>query len=632
MIRITRLDVDGLGPVTDTIDLSQPLIITGANDAGKTTRLKALQLALLGSIPGENSRPMDILRRSSNGRIRIAAHADVEPEGCVIERFYSRTGSKCTSNTILQHGMESDQGKEAEDMINRIFQPQPYYFDLGEFSSAEQRKRFLTELCDASISRDEALLRFDDEEVREMFEQCWLPESPPSIAAEMLLAQLQERLKDCKRAEKDAQQALDGALDESHRLSRECRAGTVAEVEAERKQIRKQIEARQQQLGQARAQAQARERAEKRCRELRDRIDKLREPVCYLDTTMEQIRKLESQAAEIEGNLPDLNSRIENIWDKLSEAKAARQSCQQFLDKAEESPDTCPICGSKGEYENAVQGKIFEAAKLDTLVTKLEGDLADAKAELKKREDTSTELRQKAADGYEKTAAEHERYNNLTQAEAELSELSIPDTEDIDTEEVAAALAELNVTLQELDDDIRKMSRRDAVRETIDKYKEARDQASGRRKVLETAVSELKQLRDQAITDTANGLEYEVNKVLNQVDPDLMFWVRTEDERGKPCADWSLSYGNPQPKVPLDLWGDGTQALGSAAILAVIMSRQESPCPVLLIDRIETITAPRRQQLVNALDQFRDRFANIVLAGVEGVETLPEGWQQLEVE
>lgn len=40
---------------------------------------------------------------------------------------------------------------------------------------------------------------------------------------------------------------------------------------------------------------------------------------------------------------------------------------------------------------------------------------------------------------------------------------------------------------------------------------------------------------------------------------------------------------------------------------------------------------PRRQQLINALDQVKDRFSVIRLAGTEGVADMPEGWNVLEV-
>lgn len=104
-MKIKSIYIDGLhNAVNKTYQLNDLVYLYGRNGAGKTTILNAIQLALLGYIPGtaKNSREA-LLRHAKTGHITVRLDLDNDGESVTIERSYD---SKSSALTVTPEGFD----------------------------------------------------------------------------------------------------------------------------------------------------------------------------------------------------------------------------------------------------------------------------------------------------------------------------------------------------------------------------------------------------------------------------------------------------------------------------------------------------------------------------------------------
>lgn len=104
-MRLKSIYIDGLhNAVAKTYELGNIVYLYGRNGAGKTTVLNAIQLALLGYIPGtaKNSREA-LLKHSSSGRITVRLNLDNDGAPVCIERTYD---AKASNLTVIPTGFD----------------------------------------------------------------------------------------------------------------------------------------------------------------------------------------------------------------------------------------------------------------------------------------------------------------------------------------------------------------------------------------------------------------------------------------------------------------------------------------------------------------------------------------------
>lgn len=146
-MKVTKVIINNMHNVTSaTYDLGNINYATGPNGAGKSTVLQAIQLALLGYIPGYPKKNSDIMKHSNNGIMSVEIQFD---NGYMIRRTYTRkkTAVSCDVITI----------PEDLDVARLTAQLSTITFDFSSFlskSANEQKKWFISFLSHAFESSD----------------------------------------------------------------------------------------------------------------------------------------------------------------------------------------------------------------------------------------------------------------------------------------------------------------------------------------------------------------------------------------------------------------------------------------------------------------------------------------------
>ncbi len=146
-MKIKSIRIENMHNVKDvTYDFSQINYATGPNGAGKSTILQAVELALLGYIPGYPKKNSDIMKHSSSSMMAVTLNFD---SGNMIKRVYTRKKSTVSCDVITVP--EDWKVEELTEELSSIT------FDFNAFlskSANEQKKWFISFLSNASLSED----------------------------------------------------------------------------------------------------------------------------------------------------------------------------------------------------------------------------------------------------------------------------------------------------------------------------------------------------------------------------------------------------------------------------------------------------------------------------------------------
>lgn len=167
-MKIKSIRIENMHNVKDvTYDFSQINYATGPNGSGKSTILQAVELALLGYIPGYPKKNSDIMKHSSNSMMAVTLNFD---NGNMIKRVYTRKKSTVSCDVITV-----PEDLKVEELTEELAS---ITFDFNAFlskSANEQKKWFISFLSTAALSEDS---QFDiDKEVKDSLPATGLDEA-----------------------------------------------------------------------------------------------------------------------------------------------------------------------------------------------------------------------------------------------------------------------------------------------------------------------------------------------------------------------------------------------------------------------------------------------------------------------
>lgn len=127
--------------------------LVGSNGCGKSTVLNAIQLALLGYIPGKKKRNMDIFKNASNNPMRISLTLKSQSGSMiVINRTYTKHGSRVTSE------VEAIPEVDIDNIMGNVELPIIDFKDFMNMSPNEIKKWMISKFANDSMDlnlRDE---------------------------------------------------------------------------------------------------------------------------------------------------------------------------------------------------------------------------------------------------------------------------------------------------------------------------------------------------------------------------------------------------------------------------------------------------------------------------------------------
>lgn len=134
MIKLKSIRIEGMHNIVDkTYDLSDFNYFYGNNGAGKSTILQAVQLALLGYIPGTSKTNSAIFKHSNGPRMSVTLFYDCDDVVTRINRTYTVTG---TGKTV-KYSEDIPSGFDIEKITDGLGLP---IFDFNEFMNLTANK------------------------------------------------------------------------------------------------------------------------------------------------------------------------------------------------------------------------------------------------------------------------------------------------------------------------------------------------------------------------------------------------------------------------------------------------------------------------------------------------------------
>lgn len=124
--------------------------IKGPNGAGKSTILQAIQLAVLGYIPGTNKNKESIFRHANGKTLAVSVVLDNNGEDLTISRIWTGTGSSISSVLDIQPKDKYDLTKIVSDMELPIFN----FSDFLSLTANKQKDWFIEFLPELKVEID----------------------------------------------------------------------------------------------------------------------------------------------------------------------------------------------------------------------------------------------------------------------------------------------------------------------------------------------------------------------------------------------------------------------------------------------------------------------------------------------
>jgi DNA repair exonuclease SbcCD ATPase subunit len=118
-MKLSSIRIQGMHKVTDkTYNLGNMNYLNGLNGAGKTTVMQAIQLALLGYIPGTDKRSSAIYKHASLPEMRVTLNVTDGGEGIQIMREYCKISKDITTKSVT-----TPQGYNIENIMQGLDLP-----------------------------------------------------------------------------------------------------------------------------------------------------------------------------------------------------------------------------------------------------------------------------------------------------------------------------------------------------------------------------------------------------------------------------------------------------------------------------------------------------------------------------
>ena len=148
MIKVKRVEITGMRKVANAkYDLSDINYIVGPNGAGKSTVLNAIQLALLGYIPGQSKKNQDIMKNSSGKVMSVTVTLSDGSQDIDVSRVWTKSGQSVSCKVSVEPEYS------ISDLISEVELPVFNFPELIGMTANSQKDYFISILpkCDSDI-------------------------------------------------------------------------------------------------------------------------------------------------------------------------------------------------------------------------------------------------------------------------------------------------------------------------------------------------------------------------------------------------------------------------------------------------------------------------------------------------
>lgn len=585
-LRIKSIRIEGMHNVVDkTYDFKDCTYLFGANGAGKSTVLQAVQLALLGYIPGY-AKTNDGIFKHARSKMMCVGLTLVNDEGTeyFVQRSWVKQGQTVTSKT------ESDALINLPALIGNLELPIFNFSDFTSLSANKLKEWFITFLPNAGD--DIHWLSTLENEVKDMelIDKNLVMDTVKEINAIESRSILKgaELVKGVNDMLKDKQQFYKGEIDALNKTIQSLVFyHDVADEEEE--PIVEKIQA----------------------------LDALKLRVVQFNEAINHRNKISAQLASIEVGA--------SSYDNDPEVPALAKTRLELTDKIKEGQEALGPMRAEFEAARAEVAKYTSLANSTGLCPYTKEECETAKGKIKEANDMFSKASSKAAELLQKMSAIEKEIN---EAQAELEMINRKDAKlkqnYQQSEMLQSMLTDLPEdpcrTLEDITEELNELRTKLSKIQINKKYNATVDQFTKDKYKCESSLEAIKAwvkvtgpngLQTQLMSGPFNELAADMNKYLTD-----MFQTPTECRFNLSEKANSFSFGlmRGENYITFDTLSSGEKCLYTIALMACILDRSDSAIKVLIID-----------DLVDHLDDANAEFTFKSLLNLKDIQLIMAG-------
>lgn len=593
-MKIKSITIEGLHNVLEKkYDFQNLNYLYGPNGAGKSTVLQAIQLALLGYIPGVNKTNAAISKHARGSNIVVKCELLDEKSETIytITRSWTKTGKSVSSHVSVE-----PEGFEIADFISELELPVYNFNSFMSMSANDLKKWFISFLPNSNdkINWDKELTEalgdvkcldagLKDRIIAYIDE---LRKTGKYMGAD-LVKEANKRLKDEISLEKSNLDRIQ-KTSESLIMYDDCNTTDVEGIQAEISKLQSQL-----------AEATQIESIKRQNQEINKQIESLEKCEGLSD---EDKNKISSKVAKIDSDVGELAKAIASNTSLIATMDGEISAKNSILS----SKGICPY--SRTQCDAIVSTFDTIQAELDEIRNKSK-ELKEKVNQTKQTKNAMLTERAKLMT-YLSNAERQEKQLNYLRSQLQMEKLI--DGESISTEDILTKLNELNSTLTKA--------------AANKKYNELSESITANKFMSENTIKVLK------IWETLtgpNGLQNRMMvKPFEDISNDITKYLRKMfDNKEISCKfiledkanSFSFGLERDDKYIAFEMLSSGEKCLYTLALMMCLSSRAKSPLKLIMIDDLlDHLDDAKANKLIDALSSIHK--IQIILAGVQKFE------------
>lgn len=587
-MKIKSITIEGMHSVAEkTYTFDNLNYLYGDNGAGKSTALQAIQLALLGYIPGFDKKNEAIFRHTKNKTMSVTCVLDNDGEDVTITRSWVGTGKTITKAVDIQ-----PEGIKLEDVLAELELPIYNFTEFMNMTANKMKEWFINFLPNESAQID-----WLEELTKSLGDMKVIDESLiPTTLAELgglsgsgvdYIRAVNTYFKDQTSFLKGNLQRTDGTI-QSLVFYDDCESSSSSE------EMRKEIASIQEKLMKAAKIEQVRKMNET----INNQLASIQVSSDSLGTD-DRYAELRVRNAELKEMVDKFNSDAIDINTKLVDIKVDIKSKQAITSGGGICPYTKTSCQSILDLTEQLNKEIEDMSKE---MVQLQNSLANTNLALQSAQNTLA-ANQKEMASIEGNYASRDRLR----AQLQMEEL-------IDGEEISTV--ELQEKLNELQSKVAKVAANEQYNQLIDKLTADKHKIENTLQVLKiwTKLTDANGLQSTAMTkpfeDLAGSMDKYLHKMFNRKDISAKFNLSEK------ANSFSFGIMRDEKYIEFDLLSSGEKCLYTLSLMMCLVATSKCPLKVILIDDLlDHLDNKNVAKLFEALYKIKD--IQIILAGVK---------------
>lgn len=626
-MKIKSVTIEGMRNVKrKTYTFNDVTYLSGPNGAGKSTVLNAIQLALLGYIPGTAKSNASIMAHANCPELRVSVDlVRNDGEEVTVTRSFKKKGAGATSSVTVDPA-----DVNIDDLLGDSKLP---VFDWSEFTGMTSNKlkdwfiQFIPGMnTDINWSQELSSCIETPRYVKDIVRvySCKLIELSDEFSAQQKVQEANKIFKYdlsyCKAALAEKESTLNGLIDyDSTDLE------DVSVLESRISDIQNQIGEANKKHSEYSSKLSALTKAKAQQDQYSKYADMFNADILSEEET-EDINNKISESTERYNELSDSYDKTEGLVkkyeDKVSEnnKKASEvKSNITVIKKVTDSDGTCPY--TQSECSTILTLKDSYQAQLDSLNKSLKDLLTENIRILKKVEEVESTLESLDIDKSEVhryVASLKDKLQRSEEASKKLSSLSFDDSQqvsDADIKEAKSTLNDVVSRINELNSDKQEIKNKIKISNMVDKITLDKYMLQEKCDILNswvklTSANGLQTtLSSGGFDDLEDELSVEVEKVFGP-GTTCKFNVSTKANSFSFGIDRNGSY------IPYNLLSTGEKTLYAFALMLYIAKNSNSDLKVVMMDDFfDHLDSERFKSLMNAMESDKDDV-QIIMAGV----------------